>query len=248
MALSAVQRDDIVRLYGLPPEKVPVVGAGYNDAMFYCSDKPAPYPVQLVYAGKLARAKGVPWLLRALADVKSPDWHFHLVGSGSGEEKRECLALAQTLGERVTVHGAVNQARLAGIMRRAHIFVLPSFFEGLPLVLLEGLASGCRVIANDLPGVLAILGDVTAEFIRLVSTPRLHALDQPFEEDVNAFEGQWAEALRAQIAAARVLPVIDLAPMRDKLTSYSWKGIFKKIERIYADVLKSASLSRSTSL
>ena len=238
MALSAAQKDDIVQLYGLPPGKVFVAGAGYNEKLFRPGLKPAPGPVILVYAGKLADAKGLPWLLRALGRIDSPEWRLHLVGGGSGEEKERCLALAAKLGERVKVHGAVSQLRLADIMRQSHIFVLPSFFEGLPLVLLESLASGCRIIANDLPGVAAIFGDVQAEFIRLVRTPRLRNLEKPYEEDEKAFEEDWVDALQAQIDAAHRRPQIDLAPIRDRMTSFSWKGIFEKVQAVYSQVVQ----------
>jgi glycosyltransferase involved in cell wall biosynthesis len=237
MALSPAQRDDIVRLYGLSPEKVFVTGAGYNDQLFYAGPKPAPNPVLLVYAGKLARAKGLPWLLQALERIALPEWRLHLVGGGSGVDKADCLAQAQNLGDRVVIHGAVPQVHLAELMRSAHIFLLPSFFEGLPLVLLESLASGCRIIANDLPGVLAILGDVQAEFIHLVRTPPLRNLETPYEEDEEAFVRDWVTALQEQIDAARRRPEIDLSPIAGKMASFSWKGIFEKVEAVYRRVL-----------
>jgi glycosyltransferase involved in cell wall biosynthesis len=237
MALSAAQKADIVALYGIAPEKAAVVGAGYNEEMFRSAAKPDPAPVQLLYAGKLAVAKGVPWLLRAFGRIGHLQWHLHLVGGGSGEEKDQCLALAKQLKEKVTVYGAVPQPRLADIMRQAHIFVLPSLFEGLPLVLLESLASGCRVIANDLPGVVAILGDVQAEYIRMVETPRLHSLDRPYQEDEEKFEQDWETALGEQISAAQQRPQIDLSVIRNKLAAFSWGGIFRKVERIYFQTL-----------
>ncbi len=237
MALSAAQKEDIVRLYGLAPEKVAVVGAGYDDRLFRPGPTLAPDPVVVLYAGKLAKAKGLPWLLRALGRIERPAWRLHLVGGGSGEDRAHCLALAQGLGERVTVHGAVPQARLAEIMRASHLLVLPSFFEGLPLVLLEGLASGCRVIANDLPGVLAIFGGVQAGFVRLVPTPRLHDLEKPFAEDEAAFETDWELALRDQIEAARRQPRIDPAPIRERMAAFSWQGVFQRVEAVYSQAL-----------
>ena len=87
------------------------------------------------------------------------------------EEKENCLKLAKKLGEKVHVHGAVPQKKLAEILRHSHILVLPSFFEGLPLVILEGLASGCRVVATDLPGAEELLGHSSAEFITLYKDP-----------------------------------------------------------------------------
>ena len=240
MALSEAQKADIRQLYGMPAEKIFVVGAGYNDRLFALEIKPEPDPVQIVYAGKLSNAKGVPWLLRSLAAITAPDWQLHLVGGGSGEEKDRCLALARRLGDRVTVHGAVSQQTLAGIMKAAHIFVLPSFYEGLPLVVLEALASGCRIVATDLPGVAELLGDAAADFISLVQTPRLINIDQPLAEDEAFFEQHLASALQSQIGAALRRPDIDLTPLQGKLAAYTWGGVYRKVQKVYDRVLEKA--------
>jgi alpha-maltose-1-phosphate synthase len=237
MALSTTQKADIMRLYGLPSENVVVVGAGFNDKLFSLQSKPAPDPVRLVYAGKLSNAKGVPWFLRALATIESPAWQLHLVGGGSGEEKEDCLALARAMGERVQLHGAVSQQTLAEIMGQAHVFVLPSFFEGLPLVVLEALASGCRIVTTDLPGVTDLLGDVTSDFIELVKTPRLKHMDQPYIQDQEPFERDLAHALQIQIEASLRCPQIDLTPIRGKMTAYTWKGVFERVQNVYARAL-----------
>jgi len=233
MALSRPQKNEISRLYNLDPEQIIIAGAGYNDSLFYPGTKPNPDPVQLVYAGKLSNAKGVPWFLRALRSIKLPPWQLHLVGSGSGEEKEKCLRLAEELGGKVHVHGAVPQESLAKIFRQCHILVLPSFFEGLPLVILEGLASGCRVLATDLPGTKEIVGDSLAEFIALVPTPRLRYIDHPYEEDELLFEQNLSKSLQQQIDAAYRCPQIDLSPIQDKLDAYTWTGIFRKVKEVY---------------
>ena len=233
MALSKAQKYEIGQLYGLPPHKIHVVGAGYNDALFKQEAKPDPNPIQLVYAGKLSNAKGVPWLLRALSKIGWPAWQLHLVGGGSGSEKEDCLRLARNFGKRVQIHGAVDQRELAGILRQAHIFTLPSFYEGLPLVVLEALACGCRIVANNLPGTQEILGGAAVAYISLVRTPRLQTLDAPFAEEENAFEERLAAALRLQMAAAAKQPQLDLSALQAKLDAFSWSNVFERVQRVY---------------
>ena len=235
MALSQAQKNEISSLYNLAPERIIITGAGYNDSLFYVGIKPKPNPVLLVYAGKLSNAKGVPWFLRALRSIKFPTWQLHLVGSGSGEEKEKCLRLAMKLGGRAHVHGALSQDCLAKIFRQCHILVLPSFFEGLPLVILEGLASGCRILATDLPGTKEIIGNSIAEFITLVPTPRLRYIDHPYEEDEFLFEQNLSKGLHHQIDAASRCPQIDLSPVQDRLAAYTWTGIFKKVQKVYLE-------------
>jgi glycosyltransferase involved in cell wall biosynthesis len=239
MALSEVQKNEIRRLYDLPSKKLHVVGAGYNEGLFSQSLKPEPCPVQVVYAGKLSNAKGVPWLLRALARIDAPAWRLHLVGGGSGPEKENCLQLAQGMGERVRIHGAVNQQQLAAIIKQSHVFVLPSFYEGLPLVVLEALAGGCRVVANDLPGTQEILGNAAVDVISFIRTPRLQTLDAPFPDEEKPFEARLEKTLRAQMAAAVNHPQIDLSPLKEKLAAFSWSSVFERVQRVYFEAIRS---------
>jgi glycosyltransferase involved in cell wall biosynthesis len=237
MALTEAQKEEIAELYHLPLTQIQVVGAGYNDRLFKPHAKPHPEPVQLVYAGKLSYAKGVPWFLRALSKLQNLPWRLHLVGGGSGGEKQTCLRLAEKLAERVKVHGAVSQQDLAAIMKQSHIFILPSFYEGLPLVVLEALACGCRVIATNLPGLKEIIGKLQTPFISLVKIPRLHTIDSPVEEDEKNFEDNLQRALKLQITAAMSQPQFELSSIADTMASFSWAGVFKRVERVYFEAL-----------
>jgi glycosyltransferase involved in cell wall biosynthesis len=238
MALSEAQKKEINRLYNLTPDKIRVIGAGYDDSLFHGSTKPKPNPVQLIYAGKLSNAKGVPWLLRALKTIQSPKWQLHLIGHGSGEEKENCLRMAAEMGDRVCVHGALPQKSLARIMRQSHVLILPSFYEGLPLVILEGLACECRIVATNLPGTKEILGDSNADFVSLVRAPRLRCIDKPYQEDEKSFEQDLKKAIHGQMVAASECPQIDVSPMQDRIDSFTWAGIFEKVREIYLSCLK----------
>ena len=161
------------------------------------------------------------------------------MGGGSGKEKQTCLKLAGNLGERVKVRGPVSQRELAAIMKQSHIFILPSFYEGLPLVVLEALACGCRVIATSLPGVNEVLEKFKTTFISLVPTPRLTGVDTPVAEDEKTFENNLQDALEAQISAATGRPQIDLSPITAQLASFTWAGVFGRVRRVYFEALNS---------
>ena len=124
IALYDRQKKEIMDLLDIEPDRVHVISGGYNQSCFYGQEKAKNTgTVHMVYAGKLAAAKGVPWLLRSLRQVDGP-WHLHLVGTGSGQEKKRCLRLAADLDDRVTVHGVLSHEQLGDLMR-ASIFVLP---------------------------------------------------------------------------------------------------------------------------
>lgn len=238
MALSQSQEADILRLFGVPEEMVEVVGAGYNQSLFYPEPKSSPNPVEIVYVGKLSRAKGVPWLLKALGRLLHQPWILHLVGGGTGEEKEEILALTRPLGIRVVVHGPLPQETMAAILRKAHVAVLPSFFEGLPLVVLEALAAGCRVVTTALPGVVEMLEGVQSQAVSLVVRPRLKSQDQPYEDDEEVFVGGLSKALETQVHAAQGQAELSLAEVSRVLDYYSWLAVFERVERVYKAAIK----------
>lgn len=233
MALTRTQAEKISALYSIPKERIHVVGGGYDESRFCPAEKASPSPVEILYAGKLSLAKGVPWLLKSLARLTDLPWRLHLAGSSNGAEKDLCHELAEKLGDRVVFHGMLSHGALADLMKLSHLFVLPSFFEGLPLVLLEALASGCRLVATSLPGVRDVLGDTGGEFIRLVDLPPLETVDTPYAADEPQLEETLSETLREQILTAMKIPEIDMASAEQILAPYTWSGVFARIERVY---------------
>ncbi|MDZ7663921.1 MAG: glycosyltransferase family 4 protein [Desulfotignum sp.] len=94
IALSRSQQQEIIHTIGTSPQSIHVVSGGYNDACFFHAPKPFDGVVELVYAGKLSQAKGVPWLLRSLAKIRHLPFRLHLAGNSSDREKARCLDLA----------------------------------------------------------------------------------------------------------------------------------------------------------
>jgi glycosyltransferase involved in cell wall biosynthesis len=238
IALTADQKSDISRLYSIPSDRIVVVGGGYDDALFTRAPKSPAGTVQLLYAGKYNRSKGVPWLLKSLMRIQDQDWHLHMAGSGSGPERDTCMALAAQLGRRVTDHGYVNHRRLAELMRMAHVQVLPSFFEGLPLVLFEGLASGCRIITTNLSGFDEILGRAHEDTIRLIPLPPLETIDRPYKEDEARLEAVLCQHILDMLAVVRHSPDID-DPHADNIAeAYTWSSVFKRTQAVYDAVVR----------
>lgn len=192
--------------------------------------------MELVYAGKLSRAKGVPWLLAALKKVSGSDYCLHLAGAGTGQEKQECLALAVDLDGRVKVRGPLSHENLARLMRRSHLFVLPSFFEGLPLVLMEALSSGCRVLTTALPGTREIFEETRSGMVDLLELPALETVDTPFQKDLPNLEQALAHALEISITKADKNRQPDLAQVNRLTSTYTWESVFSKMEEIYKKV------------
>ena len=237
IALTRDQKNDICRLYGVPKTKIAVIGSGYDESLFRRLPKSAAGTVDILYAGKFNRSKGVPWLLKSLMKIRQCDWHLHMAGSGKGPEYTECLNLAEQLGPKVTNHGFVSHQRLAQLMQKAHVQVLPSFFEGLPLVLFEGLASGCRIITTQLTGFKEIFGKAKRDTIDLIQLPRLETIDTPYLKDEIYLENVLCESILKMIDAVKNEPDFKDAGAEKIAAKYTWPDIFKQLRVVYHEVI-----------
>ncbi len=237
MALSRDQAAAIAGLYGIEKERIDIVGGGFNEEFFsWKTKKPAP-PVHLLYAGKLSFAKGVDWLLRVCQRQNGGPFHVHLAGSGTGEEEKTCLELAEKLRGRVTIHGRISQQELARLMGTCHLHVLPSFFEGLPLVLLEALASGCRIITTDLPGCRELLEKGSRDLVEFIRLPKLATVDQPREKDRKQLETDLSAALTRMFSRILQSPSPDPGEVSELASSFSWNAVFNRVTESYRKAL-----------
>ena len=239
LALSRDQTEKIRKLYDIASERIDIVGGGYDEKVFTMHPKAKPPQVEMLYAGKLSFAKGVDVLLRTVQSLKRADVHLHLAGSGTGEEEHCCLELAEKMGDLVTVHGRISQQELARLMGRCHIFILPSFYEGLPLVLLEALASGCRIITTDLPGCKELLGDTDPDLVTLIERPVMQQIDRPEPEDLYIVEKRLREAIHSMVGRVLVSSSPEHENIQAITSQFSWQAVFRKINLAYNKVLSS---------
>jgi len=218
--------DDLVKALRIAPERVVVVGAGYGEETFGADGRvPAPEP-RLLYAGKYSHAKGLPWLLDAVEGLtpQLPGLTLHIAGSGAGEEADRLRARMEKMPQ-VVLHGQVSQAELAEMMRAASVFVLPSFYEGLPLVCVEAAASGCQVVATDLHGVRQLSGAL-GPWLHRVAMPRLEHVDVPVAEDLPAFVDDLTRTLGI---------ALEMSPPSERpdLGLWTWRAVFDRVQDVW---------------
>jgi glycosyltransferase involved in cell wall biosynthesis len=115
----------------------------------------------VVFVGRLDEIKGLPVLLDAIAAVRRelPDIRLTLVGDGPAAERLRQRAAALGLADVVQFAGHADQAGVRAHLADADVFVLPSFFEGIPVSLMEAMASGVPVVASNLPGIAELVAD-----------------------------------------------------------------------------------------
>jgi glycosyltransferase involved in cell wall biosynthesis len=127
------------------------------------SEAPEPIPGRLVVVGRLVEKKGVAVLLDALRLLPGGvAWSLDVVGDGPLRASLE--RAAAPFGDRVAFHGQQSSTDLGRILARAQVAVFPSVRarsgdqDGLPVALLEALATGTPVVASDLPGLAEAVG------------------------------------------------------------------------------------------
>jgi len=222
-----------------PEERITVVGAGFREDLFFTrtTSRAAPRHGNVLYAGKLARAKGLPWLLDAVASLgrRHSGLTLHVAGGGEGSEAEDIRRRMAELRGIVHYHGRLDQPGLADLMRQCAVFVLPSFYEGLPLVLVEALASGCRLISTDLTSVRQELVPHLGAALDVVPLPRLEGVDQPHHEDLPRF----IESLELALEATLDRPPLDdpAKELPGVLDHFTWGSVFERVERIWSEVL-----------
>lgn len=109
----------------------------------------------ILYIGRLVPEKGQAVLLEAVARLteRGVDVELQLAGEGTLRPELERTAASLDIADRVSFLGAVGQEELRGLYERAAIFCLPSFAEGVPVVLMEAMAMGLPVVTTRIAGI-----------------------------------------------------------------------------------------------
>ena len=225
---------------GVEPNLVHVVGAGYREDLFYNAPRLGDEQ-RICYAGKFSNAKGVPELLEAFRGLSAqhPNCSLHLAGSGSGPESEAIEKTIDSMGARVIHHGRLSQEDLAALMRTAHTFVLPSYYEGLPLVLVEALASGAKLVSNALPGVVDSLAPILGDQLKLVKMPPLVGPDTPAPDSLPSYISRLETALyESQTSSSNA--VAEESGPNTALTPFQWGAVFQRVEAIWTGLSKRA--------
>ena len=221
-ALHKEQRLDIISTYGCDETKVSVIGTGYNKEVFFKQDlEKKCEKKRLIFAGKISEKKGVMSMIRALSYIRDVEHRYKLVlagGAGNQEEFELIQQMAEKSPCEIEFLGKLSHTELAKEMNQSDIFILPSFFEGLPLVVIEAMACGLHIVCTDLPGIQPWLeGTLPDHGVAFVKPPKMKNADEPLEEELPGFEKELAEAIETVLQ--------NVMPDEEVLKKLSWDGL-----------------------
>jgi len=234
IALAESVRDRLIAA-GAPESKVLLVRNGVDLERFRPSPKPDGAPRRILFAARLTARKRPLFLIdiaRELGVLRPQrDFRFVIAGDGPEEERFRKRVHKEACEALFDFRGQVDD--LAPLLASCDLLVHPSLSEGVPLVILEALASARPVVASKTGGIPEVLDascgflveqlDSAAEFARAI-----HALlDQP--------------ALQAQMGAAGRRKVEAKHDLRETLATFA--GLFDQ-----GSPLSVSSTSRSTAI
>lgn len=150
-----IDHDARQRLAGKPV--VPITnGIALPDPEQVAGRAPWSRPLRLLYVGRLSDiSKGILRLPMILAACRRRALPVHLTVIGIGEDlgRLETALAEQGVQDLVTLRGLQSNDVVYQAMRTHHVLLMPSNFEGMPLVTLEALANGLVPVVSHLPGV-----------------------------------------------------------------------------------------------
>lgn len=167
----------------------------------------------LVFVGRLDTQKDPLLLLKAFGSAASGTSDLHLVVVGDGSMRRivESAIAEGGLGGKVTLLGARSASDIARLLQGSDLFVLSSAYEGMPIAVLEALATGVPVVSTDVGEIRRVVQDGRNGYLSRARTP---------------------EALATAIhQALENLPNITGAPCEAAVSSYHPGQVFDLIYR-----------------
>lgn len=170
--LSKVMREDFIKS-GLDEQKSTVL---YNFHNFTSTIKVPEKKkgLQLLFVGAIHREKGILELLHAIEQMPDLKCHLNICGKLTDNSiKDEVESLKAKLSDKVSFLGYVSGENKTLLFRQSDVLILPSYHEGLPLVILESLGAGCAIIATKVGAIPEVLSDENVLWVEIKSTRSL---------------------------------------------------------------------------
>jgi glycosyltransferase involved in cell wall biosynthesis len=218
-------RNELLKRKLVRPEKSRLIpSSGINLAHFEVAHSPKGNTTKFLFIGRLLTEKGLPELLGAMEIVreKNIDVELHLVGdcdpNNPSSLTRDAVDQAVNRGL-AKWHGLVADVR--PFIAAAHVVILPSHREGIPLCLLEGAAMGRALIATDVPG------------CRDVVIPNKTGLLVPVKDPMAL-----ADAIIALATDRERVRNMGLAARDDVVARFDTKVVNAKVVEVYEEMLR----------
>jgi len=177
---------------------------------------------EILFLGRLGERKGIYDLLYAFQKVvqKIPDAILKVGGDGE-LDKAKYLTNELNLNKNVDFLGWVNEEEKYKLLNNAKVYILPSYNEGLPMGLLEGMSAGLAVISTDVGGIPeAVQNEKNGLLIKAGNKVQI------------------ANSLIKVLSSDQLLEQLGKNARESFLKDFNSKTMTKKAEDIYDEILK----------
>ena len=160
VAISSFGRSQLMRWVGFSQwNKINIVHCGLEASFYNVPALAMPTAPRLVCVGRLCEQKGQLLLIEAANNLHKLQINFELILAGDGEMRAEIesLIMQYQLQDKVKITGWISSAEVRSIILASQIFVLPSFAEGLPVVIMEAMSLKRPVISTYIAGIPELL-------------------------------------------------------------------------------------------
>lgn len=227
VTVSEAMRRYTLAEFGADPKAVHTVVNGFNTEVFHLRDQAAdrralniPADARLmVYVGRFVEAKGLNELIDAFAQMAQDDPRDRLALIGDGVMKADLQARIQALGlqDRIHMPGGLAPQDVATWIGASSLLTLPSWSEGYPNVVVEGVACGRPVVATDVGGTREIIDGSNGILVKPRSVGSLKAGLQealsrswPHEAIATAMTRSWDDVARETLGICGDLLQIEI--------------------------------------
>lgn len=152
VCVSEATADVARRVERVPRRKLRVIRNGIDLAAFPARPQPGGAAAPAIHVARLQRIKDQPTLLKAVRLVADAEPGFRLDIVGDGPDRAALQALTKELGLTGHVRFLGERADVSALLSSASLFILSSLSEGVPLTLLEAMATGLPAVVTDVGG------------------------------------------------------------------------------------------------
>jgi colanic acid/amylovoran biosynthesis glycosyltransferase len=160
VAISSFGRSQLMRWIEFSKwNKIKIVHCGLEPSFYNVATVAMPAAPRLVCVGRLCEQKGQLLLIEAAKNLHEQQIAFELILAGDGEMRAEIesLIVQYRLQEKVKITGWISSAEVRNAILASQILVLPSFAEGLPVVIMEAMSLRRPVISTYIAGIPELL-------------------------------------------------------------------------------------------